>query len=91
LLALNKKGVMNMSERQLLGYLPVDSGQISIVDPAHIELVERGDLLTDLLTVDTKIDDGNFPVYFEKDDAEGGYGKSRIIIELGGMDAGEDG
>ena len=53
-----------MSERQLLGYLPVDSGQISIVDPAHIELVEKGDLLTDLLTVDTKIDDGNFPVFF---------------------------
>ena len=70
-----------MSERQLLGYLPVDSGQISIVDPAHIELVEKGDLLTDLLTVDTEIDDGNFPVFFEKDDA-GGYGKSRIIIEL---------
>ena len=76
---------MNMSERQLLGYLPVDSGQISIVDPAHIELVEKGDLLTDLLTVDTKIDGGNFPVFFEKDDAEGGYGKSRIIIELGQM------
>ena len=70
-----------MSERQLLGYLPVDSGQISIVDPAHIELVEKGDLLTDLLTVDTEIDDGNFPVFFEKDDG-GGYGKSRIIIEL---------
>ena len=70
-----------MSERKLLGYLPVDSGQISIVDPAHIELVEKGDLLTDLLTVDTEIDDGNFPVFFEKDD-EGGYGKSRIIIEL---------
>ena len=74
---------MNMSERQLLGYLPVDSGQISIVDPAHIELVEKGDLLTDLLTVDTKTDVGSFPVFFEKDDAEGGYGKSRIIIELG--------
>ena len=74
-----------MSERQLLGYLPVDGGQIAIVDPAHIELVEKGDLLTDLLTVDTKIDDGNFPVFFEKDDAEGGYGKSRIIIELGQM------
>ena len=55
-----------MSERQLLGYLPVDSGQISIVDPAHIELVEKGDLLTDLLTVDTKIDDGNFPVFLKK-------------------------
>ena len=85
LVGLNKKGVMNMSERQLLGYLPVGSGQISIVDPAHIDLVEKGDLLTDLLTVDNKIDDGNFPVFFEKDDAEGGYGKSRIIIELGPM------
>ena len=78
-----------MSERQLLGYLPVDSGQISNVDPAHIELVEKEDMLTDLLTVDTKIDDGNFPVYFEKDDAEGGYGKSRIIIELGEVDKDE--
>ena len=74
-----------MSERKLVGYLPVDSGQISIVDPAHIELVEKGDLLTDLLTVDTKIDDGNFPFFFKKDDAERGYGKSRIIIELGQM------
>lgn len=80
---------MNMSERQLLGYLPVDSGQISIVDPAHIELVEKEDLLTDLLTVDTKMIEGNFPVYFEKDDAEGGYGKSRIIIELGEVDKDE--
>ena len=74
-----------MRERKLLGTIPVDSGQISIVDPAHIEFVEKGDLLTDLLTVDTKIDDGNCPVFFEKDDAEGGYGKSRIIIELGQM------
>ena len=32
-----------MSERQLLGYLPVDSGQVSIVNPAHIELV--GDIV----------------------------------------------
>ena len=74
-----------MSERNLVGMVSVDSGQIAIVDPAHIELVEKGDLLTDLLTVDTKIDDVNFPVFFEKDDAEGGYGKSRIIIELGPM------
>ena len=55
-----------MSERQLLGYLPVDSGQISIVDPAHIELVEKGDLLTDLLTVDTKIDDETFQFFLKK-------------------------
>ena len=55
-----------MSERQLLGYLPVDSGQISIVDPAHIELVEKGDLLTDLLTVDTKIDVRNSLFFLKK-------------------------
>jgi len=30
-----------------------------------------------------------FPVYFKKDDAEGGYGKSRIIIELGEVDKDE--
>ena len=78
-----------MSERKLVGTVGVESGEIAIVDPAHIELVEKGDLLTDLLTVDTKIDDGNFPVYFEKDDAEGGYGKSRIIIELGEVDKDE--
>ena len=29
---------------------------------------------------------GTPPVYFEKDDAKGGCGKSRIIIELDGMD-----
>jgi hypothetical protein len=27
-----------------------------------------------------------YPIYFEKDDDEGDYGKSRIILELGGMD-----
>ena len=69
-----------MSERQLLGYLPVDSGQISIVDPSHI--LQDGRLT---LKVSTVIGDGVFPVYYEKDDGEGGYGKSRIIIELDGM------
>ena len=78
---------MNMSERQLLGYLPVDSGQISIVDPAHIDDKAYVDVESAfeggaLLKVDTEIGDGIFPVYFEKDDG-GGYGKSRIIIELG--------
>ncbi|SVE20718.1 uncharacterized protein METZ01_LOCUS473572, partial [marine metagenome] len=28
--------------------------------------------------------EGTFPVFFEKDDAEDGLGKSRIIIELEG-------
>ena len=40
--------------------------------------------MEDFLKVSTEIGDGVFPVYFEKDD-EGGYGKSRIIIELGEM------
>ena len=69
---------MNMSERNLVGMVAVDSGEIAIVDPSHILELE------DFLKVSTEIGDGVFPVYFEKDD-EGGYGKSRIIIELGPM------
>ena len=85
---------MNMSERKLLGTVAVDSGQISIVDPAHINDkayvdVESAFESGALLKVDTEIGDGVFPVYFEKDDAEGGYGKSRIIIELGEVDKDE--
>ena len=68
-----------MSERNLVGMVAVDSGEIAIVDPSHILEME------DFLKVSTEIGDGYFPVYFEKDDG-GGYGKSRIIIELGGMD-----
>ena len=72
-----------MSERQLLGYLPVDSGQIAIVDPSHILEME------DFLKVSTEFGDGVFPVYFENDDAEGGLRKARIIIELSEMDEDE--
>ena len=75
---------MNMSKRELVGSVKVDSGEIAIVDPSHILEME------DFLKVSTEFVDGIFPVYFEKDDG-GGYGKSRIIIELGEMDAGEDG
>ncbi|SVE39262.1 uncharacterized protein METZ01_LOCUS492116 [marine metagenome] len=69
---------MKMSERELVGEVIVDSGQIAIVDPSHILEME------DFLKVSTEIGAGVFPVYFEQDD-EGGYGKSRIIIELGEM------
>ena len=72
-----------MRERELVGTVAVDSGQIAIVDPSHILEME------DFLKVSTEIGDGVFPVYFEKDDAEGGYGKSRIIIELGEVDKDE--
>ena len=72
-----------MSERNLVGMVAVDSGEIAIVDPSHILEME------DFLKVSTEFGDGVFPVYFEKDDAEGGYGKSRIIIELGEMDKDE--
>ena len=72
-----------MSERELVGTVAVDSGQIAIVDPSHILEME------DFLKVSTVIGDGVFPVYFEKDDAEGGYGKSRIIIALGEVDKDE--
>ena len=71
---------MNMSKRELVGSVKVDSGEIAIVDPPLILMME------DFLRVPTGLGNGNFPVYFEKDDAKGGYGKSRIIIELGGMD-----
>ena len=71
-----------MSERNLVGMVAVDSGEIAIVDPSHILEME------DFLKVSTKIGDGIFPVYFEEDDG-GGYGKSRIIIELGEMDEDE--
>ena len=71
-----------MSKRKLVGTVQVDSGEIAIVDPSHILEME------DFLKVSTEFGDGVFPVYFEKDDAEGGYGKSRIIIELGEMEEG---
>ena len=69
-----------MSEKKLAGTVQIDSGEIAIVDPSLILQME------DFLKISTGLGNGNFPVYFEKDDAEGGYGKSRIIIELGGMD-----
>ena len=68
-----------MSKRELVGEVTVDSGEIAIVDPSLILQME------DFLKVSTGVGEGTFPVYFEKDDAEGGYGKSRIIIELGGV------
>jgi len=83
-MGLDKSGAMNMSKRELVGSVKVDSGEIAIVDPSHI--LQDGRLT---LKVSTVIGDGVFPVYFEKDDAEGGYGKSRIIIELGEMDKDE--
>ena len=69
-----------MSERKLVGTVKIDSGEIAVVDPSLILQME------DLLIIPTGVGEGTFPVYFEKDDAEGGYGKSRIIIELGPMD-----
>ena len=67
-----------MSERKLVGTVQTDSGEIAIVDPTLILQME------DFLKVSTGVGEGTFPVYFEKDAAEGGYGKSRIIIELEG-------
>ena len=66
-----------MSEKKLAGTVQVDSGEIAIVDPSLILQME------DFLKISTELDKGTFPVYFEKDDIEGGFGKSRIIIELG--------
>ena len=66
-----------MRERKLAGTVQVDSDEIAIVDPSLILQME------DFLKISTGLGGGTFPVYFEKDDTEGGYGKSRIIIELG--------
>ena len=66
-----------MSEKKLAGTVQVDSGEIAIVDPSLILQME------DFLKISTGLGEGNFPVYFEKDDTEGGFGKSRIVIELG--------
>ena len=71
---------MNMSERKLVGTVQTDSGEIAIVDPSLILQME------DFLKISTGFENGLFPVFIEKDDAEGGYGKSRIIIELDGKD-----
>ena len=65
-----------MNERKLVGTVQVDSGEIAIVDPSLILQME------DFLKISTECGEGTFPVYFEKDDTEGGYGKSRIVIEL---------
>ena len=78
---LNKNGrLKNMSKRKLAGTVQIDSGEIAIVDPSLILQME------DFLKISTEIGEGKFPVYFEKDDTEGGYGKSRIIIELGPLE-----
>ena len=66
-----------MSERKLVGTVQVDSGEIAIVDPSLILQME------DFLKISTGLGEGTFPVYFEKDDTEGGFGKSRIVIERG--------
>lgn len=49
-----------MSERKLVGAVAVDSGEIAIVDPSLILMME------DFLRVPTGLGNGNFPVYFEK-------------------------
>jgi len=59
-----------MSERKLVGTVQVDSGEIAIVDPSLILQME------DFLKVSTGFGDRTFQVYFEKEDAEGGYRKS---------------
>ena len=73
-----------MSERKLVGTVAVNGGQIAIVDPSNLK--NTAVVVGDLLKIETAIVAGRYPIYFEKDDEEGGYGKSRIIIELGGMD-----
>ena len=74
-------------KKELLGHIQIDSSHIFITDirkfvcnPAQYK--EYG------LIVQTK-GLGNFPVYFCEDEVEGGFGNSRIIIEIGPPDSGE--
>ncbi len=72
--------------KNLLGHIQIDS-RLLIIDirkfifnPAQYQ--ESGLLInTNGL--------GSFPVYRVEDDEEGGYGRSRIIVELGPADSGE--
>ena len=69
----------------LLGHLPTDSGRILIVDP-RILMLDPVNSKEAALLLSTRIGHGVFPVYFVEDDEEGGFGKSRIVIELGPTD-----
>lgn len=72
-----------MTKKKLIGHCGVDSGQICIADSCVITNSLDDDFQG--LITSTGFGDGLFPVYFEKD-GKGGYGKSRIIIELGPID-----
>ena len=74
-----------MSDIKLLGHIAVDSGQICIADPGEVNISPDDDF--EGVITDTGFGDGLFPVYLEEEDG-GGYGKSRIIIELGAVDHG---
>ncbi len=66
-----------------LGHLQIDSGRIFLIDP-RIFIYDPINCTDAGLIINTKIPGGKeFPVFFITDDAKGGYGKSRIIIELG--------
>ena len=73
---------------ELLGHLPTDSGRILVIDP-RIFIFDPVNSKDAALLINTKIGHGVFPVYFVEDNEEGGYGKSRIIIELGPPDSGK--
>ena len=72
---------------ELLGHIPTDSGRILIIDP-RIFIHDPVNCKDAALLLNTKIGHGVFPVYFVEDDELGGYGRSRIIIELGAPDSG---
>ena len=76
-----------MSDRKLIGHIAVDSGQICMVDPSTVSIAEDDEF--EGVITGTGFGDGLFPVYFEEEDG-GGYGNSRIIVELGGADRGDE-
>lgn len=72
-----------MSEQQLIGHVPVDSGRISIVDPSYARELGDNNAVYDptegvdqpnahgvvtSVTTRTPYGDGVFPVYLETDD-----------------------
>lgn len=75
--------VATLTKPKIIGCVSSDSGSLSIVDPAHLEVSEAGSIRFprwNLFTAfDTELGDGEFCVYAQRDKC----GKlRRIIIEI---------
>ena len=72
-------------KESLLGHVSINSGRIWCVDP-RIVVCDSTNIRDVSLLINTQGVLGTFPVYHVEDDEEGGYGKSRVIIEFGPTD-----